>query len=143
MSHADVILPTAARTVRVEIGGMRREEVITGLREALLKLTNEDKSMCQVAAERGIFCRGFQQFSDNELANRYWWLVRKRPDMTRAELETLANDWQLTQQDVKDASIACDVQSKVHDTCGGWDDFTDEQLATFYKQVTGRQVEIA
>jgi hypothetical protein len=137
-----VIRPTAAGTAGVEIDIMKREDVITGLREALLKLTNDDKSMCQVAAERGIFCRGFRQFTDTELRNRYWWLVRKCPDMTRAELETLANDWQLTQQDVRDASIACDVQNKVHDTCGGWDDFSNEQLATYYTQVTGQPIEI-
>jgi hypothetical protein len=118
---------------------MRREELIAGLREALVGLTTDEKSMCQVAAERGIFCRGFLQYSDQELRNRYWWLVRKRPDMTRAELENLANEWQLSQQDVRDTALACDVQTKVHDTCGGWDGFTDDQLAAFYKQITTRE----
>jgi hypothetical protein len=117
---------------------MKREELIAQLREALTGLTSDEKSMCQVAAERGIFCRGFRQYDDQELRNRYWWLVRKRPDLTRAELENLANEWQLSQQDVRDADIACDVQSKVHDTCNGWDGFTDEQLAAFYQQVTGK-----
>jgi hypothetical protein len=121
---------------------MKRDEIISGLREQLLKLTNEDKSMCQVAAERGIFCRGFRQMSDAELRARYWWLVRKRPDISRAELEGLGNVWQLSQQNVRDANLSCDVQSQVHDTCGGWDDFTDEQLAVFFKQITGKQIEV-
>ncbi|HEX2832841.1 MAG TPA: hypothetical protein VHW00_07490 [Thermoanaerobaculia bacterium] len=121
---------------------MKREEIIRGLREELLKFTTEDKSMCQAAAERGIFCRGFRQFGDAELRSRYWWLTRKFPKITRPQLETLANDWQLAQQDVRNAAISCDVQTKVHDTCGGWDDFTNEQLAVFYGQITGKQIEV-
>lgn len=121
---------------------MKREEVISGLRESLLRFTSEEKSMCQVAAERGIYCRGFRQLDDATLRERYWWLVRKRPNITRAELEKLANDWQLAQQDVRDEKLSCDVQSKVHDTCCGWDDFSNEQLAVFYKQVTGKQIEV-
>lgn len=121
---------------------MKREDVIAGLRDAFLQQTNDDKSMCQVATERGFFCRGFRQFTDAELRNRYWWLVRKRPSITRPELEALANAWQLSQQDVRDMPLACDVQAHVHDTCAGWDDFTNEQLAHFYEVVTGKNVEI-
>jgi hypothetical protein len=121
---------------------MKREDVIRGLREEFLKFTNDEKSMCQVAAERGIFCRGFRQLGDDELRKRYWWLARKRPGITRPQLESLANEWQLTQQEVRDSAISCDVQSVVHDTCGGWDDFTNEQLSVFYKQITGKTIEV-
>jgi len=115
-----------------------RNELIKMLRTELTGMTDEDTSICKAAAERGVFCQGFHRFGDNELRRRYNWIVRKRPDMTREELETIANDWQLAQQEVREAPLACDVQSRVQDTCGGWTDFTDEQLAAFYKQITGR-----
>jgi len=124
------------------MSNITRDEAITRLRSEFLKLTDDEHSMCSVAAERGIFCGGFHQFNDPELRNRYWWIVRRRPSITREELEAIANDWQLTQQEVKDAPIACDVQSRVHDTCRGWEDFTNEQLAKMFQQITGEAVSI-
>ena len=121
---------------------MTREEAIARIRERLVGLTDEDNCMCKVAAERGIFCHGFAQFSDKQLRERYWWIVRKRPDITRAELEDIANSWQLTQQDIRSMPIACDVQTKVRDTCRGWGDFTNEQLGTYLKELTGEEVRV-
>lgn len=122
---------------------MTREEAIARIREKLVSLTDEECCTCKVAAERGIFCRGFRQFTDKELRERYWWIVRKRPHITREELETIANDWQLAQQDVHSLPVACDVQSKVHDTCRGWTDFSNQELGVFLKQLTGEEVRIS
>lgn len=121
---------------------MSRQTAINQIREALEMLTDEETSICKVAAEHGIFCHGFQRYTDNELRRRYGWIVRKRPDMTRDELEEIANNWQLAQQQVHDEPFACDVQTKLHDTCCGWDDFTNEQLEGFVKQVTGKEVRV-
>ncbi len=121
---------------------MTREEAIARIRETLVTLTDEENCTCKIAAERGIFCKGFRQFTDKELRERYWWIVRKRPDITRAELEAIANDWQLAQQDVREIPVACDVQTKVHDTCRGWNDFSNEQLGAYVKQLTGEEVRI-
>ncbi|MGZ5432361.1 MAG: hypothetical protein ACXW31_12590 [Thermoanaerobaculia bacterium] len=121
---------------------MTREEAIARIREKLVSLTDEENCMCKVAGDRGIFCNGFRQFGDKELRERYWWIVRKRPDITRAELETIANDWQLAQQDVRELPVACDVQTKVHDTCRGWNDFSNEQLGLFVKQLTGEEATV-
>lgn len=107
---------------------MTREEAIARIREELVGLADDENCMCKVAGERGIFCRGFKQWSEGELRDRYWWIVRRRPDITRAQLETLANSWQLAQQDVRDTPLCCDVQTRVHDTCRGWDDFSTEDL---------------
>jgi hypothetical protein len=63
--------------------------------------------------------------------------------MSRAELESIANLWQLTQQEVKGLPIACDVQSVARDTCAGWLMFTDEQLSRFYFDLTGRLLKVA
>ena len=103
-------------------------------------MTDDEHCMCRVAADRGIFCRGFNQFSEDELRQRYWWIVRRRPSLTREQLEQIANDWQLTQQEVKDVPVACDVQARLHDTCRGWDDFSNDQLAQVYQQLTGETV---
>ena len=121
------------------MSAITRNEAIDLLRSEFQKLTDEDHCMCSVAAARGIFCGGFRQYSDDDLRQRYWWIVRRRPSITREQLEQIANDWQLTQQEVKDAPLACDVQTRVHDTCRGWDDFTNEQLATAY---TGKAVSV-
>ncbi len=62
--------------------------------------------------------------------------------MSRPELEQIANYWQLAQQQVHGLGFACDVQTRLHDTCGGWDDFTNDELANFYADLTGRQVAV-
>lgn len=119
-----------------------RATAIARLREAFLRLTDEGVSMCRLAAERDIFCRGFRAYSDQQLRDRYWWVVRQRPNVSRAELEKIANDWQLAQQEVQDLALSCDVQAKVHDTCRGWHDFTNEQLAGYIRQFTGTEVSV-
>jgi hypothetical protein len=119
-----------------------RNEAISRLRSEFLQVTDENHSMCRIAAERGIFCGGFRQYSDQELRNRYWWITRRRPSITRDELESIANDWQLTQQEVKNAPLACDVQARVHDTCRGWEDFSNDQLERAYEEITGEAVTI-
>ena len=119
-----------------------RRSAIDHIRESLENLTDEENSICKVAAEHGIFCRGFKRYTDSELRRRYGWIVRKRPDMSREDLEKIANDWQLAQQQVHDTDFACDVQTKLHDTCCGWDDFTNEELGAFYRQLTGREVHV-
>ena len=119
-----------------------REELVERLRLALTELTDQETSICKAAAERGIFCRGFARYDDPQLRRKYDWIVRKRPGMTRADLEQVANDWQLAQQEVHDLNFACDVQTQLHDTCGGWDDFTTDDLARFYSELTGKQIRV-
>lgn len=121
---------------------LTRTEAISYLRESLRKYTDCETSVCKAAADRDLFCRGFNRYTDDELRRRYSWIVEKRPDVTRAELEQIANDWQLAQQEVYELPIACDVQQKVRDTCRGWNDFTDEQLAKFFFQLTGKKITI-
>lgn len=129
-------------TVR-KTGPITREEAIRRLRQELLKLTDDEHSMCRIAAERGLFCGGFRGMSDDDLRKRYWWIVRRRPEIGRAELESIANEWQLAQQEVREVPLACDVQTKMNDTCHGWNEFSNAQLAQFYQQVTGAVIEIA
>jgi hypothetical protein len=120
-----------------------REELISGIRSELVKFTDEENSICKVASERGIFCRGFKQFNDLELRQKFDWIVRKRPSITRDQLEQIANDWQLAEQQVHERPIACDVQTEIHDVCRGWDEYTDDQLEKLYFELSGAKLVVA
>lgn len=119
-----------------------RTEVINRLRQELIKRTDGDMSACKLAAERGIFCHGFARYSDEDLRKLYGWIVRRRPGMTRAELESIADRWQMARQEVDELPLACDVQTRVHDTCRGWDDFSNVDLSKFYRELTGKEVTV-
>lgn len=117
-----------------------RTRAIEELRAALLTLVDDDHSLCEVAAREGIVCRGFRQFSDEELRERYDWIAKKRGAISRAELEKLANEWQLARQFVQNDAFACDVQAREHDTCGGWDDITDDMIVEALRKLRGEEV---
>jgi hypothetical protein len=119
-----------------------RSKAIAMLRFKFLKeLDTKDgeTSMCKLAAERGIFCHGFARYGDGELRRAYDWIAKRNPNASREEIEEIANRWQIARQEVREIPLACDVQQREHDTCRGWDDFTNEQLAMFVEEVTGRE----
>lgn len=117
-----------------------RSAAIALVRAKLLELVDDDRSVCRVAAERGIFCRGFCRYSDLELRRRYWWLAG--PAMSRTKIEDRANRWQLARQLYHDLPLACDVQQRDQDSCKGWDDFSNEELTQFYRELTRGNLEI-
>ena len=120
-----------------------RQELIDAIRSELVKLTDEENSICKVAAQRGIFCKGFSQYNDRELRDKFDWIVRKRPSLSRGQLEQIANDWQLAEQQVHERPIACDVQTEIHDICRGWDSFSDDQLEKLYFELCGAKMVVA
>jgi hypothetical protein len=117
-----------------------RAEAISLLRNALMRIAGPDTSICKVAADRGIFCRGFRRYDEAGLRSEYKWLDDRRPGMSRDELEDLGDRWQLARQELHQLPTACDVQTHEHDTCGGWDDFTTDDLSRFILEVTKRRV---
>ena len=119
-----------------------RPALIAALRDELTRRAGE-VSICKLAAQTGIFCKGFRRDSDAELKERYAWIAKKNPDAPREELEEVADRWQLARQEVVGALTSCDVQQLEHDTCGGWDDFADDQLARFLRELTGRSVVVS
>ncbi|MEO8033194.1 MAG: hypothetical protein ABI837_02095 [Acidobacteriota bacterium] len=120
---------------------MSRESLIGALRAELVSRA-DGRSICTMAAEKGIFCGGFKRFTDAELRERFGWIACKRPNASRADIENIADGWQLARQDVLEVETACDVQSKEHDLCNGWDDFSNEDLAGFYQELTGHEVRV-
>jgi hypothetical protein len=120
-----------------------RPTLIRVLRDELSRRANGEMSICRLAAETGIFCKGFRRFTDDELRERFGWIVKKNPDAPREEIEEIADRWQLARQEVRGAAASCDVQQLEHDSCGGWDDFSDADLARFLRELTGRSVEVS
>lgn len=68
-----------------------RDEAIGRLRDHLVKLTDAEHSMCQVAAELKIFCRGFCRWDDAEFRRRWQGVLGRNSGLTRGQLEELAN----------------------------------------------------
>lgn len=120
-----------------------RSTLIAALREELSRRAKGDMSICKLAAQTGVFCRGFRRFSDDELKARFGWIAKKNPEATRPELEELADRWQMARQDVLGALTSCDVQQLEHDSCGGWDDFSNDDLSAFIRELTGRKVVVS
>jgi hypothetical protein len=117
-----------------------RDGAIDILRAELLKRAGSDMSICKLAAEQNIFCRGFHRQSDVDLRRKFSWINAKNPRMPRAEMEDVVDRWQLARQEVDQLPTACDVQQREHDGCHGWDDFSNEELSQFCRELTGRAV---
>jgi len=114
-----------------------RESLIGALRAELTRRANGEMSLCMLAAKNGIFCRGFHRYSDAELRRRYGWISRRYPDISRSDLEEIADSWQMARQEVNGLASACDVQQVEHDSCNGWDDFTNDDLTRFLLELRG------
>jgi hypothetical protein len=121
-----------------------RSQAINEIRGELMKLVDDEHSICEVAARHNIFCGGFAQWTFYELKKLYPQIVSSRPGVTPHEMRDLANRWQLARQFVTDTAIACDVQlhEKDHQTCHGWNDFTDAELAGFHATLCHADVAI-
>ena len=119
---------------------LSRNGAIDILRAELVKLAGDDASICKVAAEKSIFCRGLHRHSDIELRRQFDWINAKNPRMPRAEMEEIVDRWQLARQEVDNLPTACDVQQREHDGCRGWDDFTNEDLSRFCLELMGHKV---
>ena len=107
-----------------------------------MAMTDDEHSMCQVATEKGIYCRGFRRLSDEVFRERHDWLVHRNPGASRAEIEDLANKWQLARQIVDRVPLSCDAQLREHDTCDGWNEFTNQDLERFCREIVGKNAKI-
>jgi uncharacterized protein YbjT (DUF2867 family) len=121
-----------------------RGEAIDRLRGALLALTDEEHSLCEVAAEKGIFCRGFRRFDDAEFRRRFRsTLGNGAGHLDRARMERLANVFELSMQRRWRVSLACDAQTRARGGhCRGWDEFSNDELGRFCADILGCSVVI-
>ena len=125
-------VPAAARRGVAE--GLRAE-AIERLRRALTPLAGFEVSLCRVAAERGIFCRGFRRWSAAEFDRRWHKAIGRSTLWTRDQMEKFADLWQLIEQFRCGVPLACDAAGP-GSPCRGWDEFSDEQLAQFCWELT-------
>lgn len=130
----------AEALIRVE--QLSRPEAIARLREKLRTLADDDHCVCAAVGRLGIFCRGFRRLSPEEFRRRFDWIARKRPGTSRETLEELASLYHLGRQEVTGAAICCDVETREHSGCDGWNGFDNETLEQFCLALTGQPVTI-
>lgn len=118
--------------------GWTREAAIAVLRERLLRLTDGEHSICRVAAERGIFCRGFRRWDDHEFHARWKGVLGASTHLTRPQMEELADLWQLAEQLSQKVALVCDAPAHVRTACRGWEEFTDIEIQRFCSDLTGQ-----
>ncbi len=121
---------------------LSRPKAIEQIRSVLQALTDDERCACVVAGRYGLFCKGFAALSDAELRNRFSWISRRRPKADREELERLASFYHLGRQQVTGATLCCDVETRDHCACDGWNSFDNETLQKFVLELTGRPVQI-
>ncbi len=126
----------------LEVDHLSRPKAIERLRERLKALANDDHCVCAAVGRLGIFCRGFRRLSDEEFQSRFEWIARKRPGVPREALEELANLYHLGRMEVTGAEICCDVETREHTSCDGWNGFDNRALEDFCLALTGRAVRI-
>jgi hypothetical protein len=120
-----------------------RAEAISRLRDCLVPMTDGETSMCRVAAEQGIFCRGFRRWSVPEFDRRWRDFIGRSTHLSRAQMEEYANIWQLSEQVACGVSLACDAAAGVpHQPCRGWSEFSNDVLAQFCSDLLGANVEV-
>jgi hypothetical protein len=107
-------------------------------------MTDEDHSLCEVAAERGIFCTGFRRFDDREFRRRFKDTLGYSTHLERTEMEKLANVWELAEQIRWRVGLACDAQTRARGGhCRGWDEFSNADLARYCADILGKSVVVA
>lgn len=134
--------PGSVPTPITESEHLSRPEAVALLRTKLQTLTDEDHCVCAVASRLGLPCGGFSQYSDDEFRRRFAWIADKRPHATRSELEETANLYLLGRQEATGAALACDVETREHDACGGWNTFDNTALEGLFQKVFGRPARI-
>jgi len=117
-----------------------RPEAIDRLRAALIPMCEPDRSMCEVAAQKGIFCRGFRRWHDAEFHRRWKPALGTSTHLDRAQMEQLADLWQLSEQVRCSVAFACDASVLHPGACRGWNEFSNESLARFCADLLGFSV---
>ena len=120
-----------------------RRNAIAKLREELLRLTDNEHSMCQVAAAHGILCLGFRRWSASEFDRRWRTCLGRSTHLSRTQMEELANVWMLSEQIRLRVALSCDAQTLHHGACRGWDDFSNADLSRFCSDILGKNIGVA
>jgi hypothetical protein len=91
--------------------------------------------MCRAAADEGIFCRGFRRWPEREFHDRWKEHLGVSTHLTRSQMEELADLWQRSEQLRRREVLICDSQTVCPGACAGWNEFTDEDLERFCRDL--------
>jgi hypothetical protein len=119
---------------------LTRRQAIAVLRRGLERLGDGEHSTCHIAAERGIFCRGFRRFDDHEFHRRWKAVLGASTHLTRPQIERLADVWELCEQVRQRVHVTCDARAASPGPCRGWFEFSDESLGRFCSELLGHKV---
>lgn len=133
---------TERKREAIESEHLSRPEAIAVLRDALIAMCGEDECACAAAARSNVFCGGFRSLSDQELHERFAWIARTRPHASRKELERLAGLYHLGREEVDGIPLCCDVETREHCGCDGWNRFDNLALEGAVLELTGRHVSV-
>jgi hypothetical protein len=131
------------KTQELAVERLSRPQAIALLRERLSALCEEDQCACAAAARFDVFCGGYRALSDQEFRERFSWIARSRPSASREELERLVSLYHLGRQEVAGLGLCCDVETREHCGCDGWNRFDDPALEGAVLELTGRSVQIS
>jgi len=122
---------------------LTRPEAIGRIRTTLAALTDDENCACSVSARYGVLCRGFTKLPDRAFRDRFSWIASTRPQASRGELEQIVTAYHQGRLQVRaDGGICCDVETREHCACDGWNQFDDAALERFCLEITGRRVSI-
>lgn len=127
----------------LEIEHLSRPELIARLRQRLKTFTDEDHCLCAAVGRLGIFCGGFKALSDAQFRTRFDWLARRHPGEPRQALEELASLYHEGRMEATGAQICCDLETKEHVGCDGWNGFDNETLEQFHLALIGSPARIS
>jgi len=122
---------------------LTRTQAIAALRRRLERLGDGEHSTCHVAAERGIFCRGFGRWNDHEFHHRWRPVLGASTHLNRSQIERLADVWELCEQVACRVRVTCDARAASPGPCRGWLEFSDAELAHFCAELMDCPVVIA
>ena len=121
---------------------LSRPKVIARIRAKLQQMTDDEHCACAVARHFNVFCHGFQGLSDPDFRRRFDWIARRRPGASREELEQVVSLYHIGRQEVTGATLCCDVETREHCGCDGWNMFDNQALEKFHRELTGSAVRI-
>jgi hypothetical protein len=127
----------------IEAQDLSRPQAIAVLRERLAALSQEGECACATAARGDVFCGGFRALSDPDFRERFAWIARSRPHASREELERLVSLYHLGRQEVDGLAVCCDVETREHCGCDGWNRFDNLALEGAVLELTGRSIRIS
>lgn len=121
---------------------LSRPAAIARIRATLSALTDEENCACSVAARYGVLCRGFTSLPDRGFRDLFSWIASTRPAASRAELEKLVTAYHQGRLEVSGGEICCDVETREHCACDGWNQFDNAALDRFCFEITGKRVSV-